>query len=179
MKEEFDLFTNHCIWAYECWKMYLITYEYKNKIKDKTGIWLRFGPILQEYSFSQVAKINDPDESVGKKNLSLKYIVTHCVKTDNYKDSYKKFREVNAEFVEAVKLVRNKVTSHSDLEVYKSGELVGSFTEGQDEKYFDSLHGIISEGYNQLGFGPFPDWPHFIEDDAKEFMNKLTKVFGT
>jgi hypothetical protein len=177
MKEEFDLFREHCIWAYECWKMYQIMSEYE--IKDPTGIWTRFGTILLEYVFSQIAKINDPDEYRGKKNLSLKYFVTHCVKKDNYKDSYKKFCEVNAEFIAAVKVARNKVTAHSALTVYKSGKAVGDFTMGQDEKYFDSLHEIISEGYNQLGFGPFPDWPHFIEGDAKEFMNKLTKVFGT
>ena len=175
MKKEFDLFTDHCIWAYECWKMYRIMSGYK--IKDQTDIWARFGLILLEYVFSQIVKINDPTEYGRNKNLSLEYIVTNCVKSNNYKNSYNKFCKDNTEFIKAVKRVRNKVTSHSDLVVYKSGKAVGAFTADQDVKYFDSLHEIISEGYNELDFGPFPEWPHFIEDDTKQFMNKLTKVF--
>ena len=145
--------------------------------KDPTGVWKRFGIILREYVFSQIAKINDPAEYGRNKNLSLEYIVTNCVKSNNYKNSYNKFRKDNTEFIKAVKSVRNGVTSHSDLGAYKSGKAVGAFTTDQDVKYFDSLHEIISEGYNELDFGPFPEWPHFIEGDAKQFMNKLIKVF--
>jgi len=165
MKEELDLFVKRCTWAYECWKMNQLICEYK--VEDPTDIWPRFGVIMREYVFSEIAKINDPAGCKGNKNLSLEYIVKNCVNTDSYKNSYKKFCKENAEFIEAVKRIRNKVTSHSDLAVYKSGRRMGGFSHGLDEKYFNSLHEIISDGYDELGFELFPEWPDCIEFDVE------------
>jgi hypothetical protein len=56
---------------------------------------------------------------------------------------------------------------------------VGAFSAGRDENYFNSLHEIISEGYRELGLGFFPEWPSFVVDDTKIFMNKILKIFDT
>ena len=55
---------------------------------------------------------------------------------------------------------------------------MGAFPAGLDEKYFSSLHEIISEGYKELGLGFFPEWPSSIENDTKSFMNKIEKTFN-
>ncbi len=174
MKKTAESFSCVCIKAYECWQMYKIMREYK--IDDKSGIWGRFEPILQHYCFLQVAKIND--RAKQGRNLSLEYYVS-LVNKPSFTNSYKKFLSDNNEFIEAIRKARNKVIAHPDLKVYTSHELVGAFSEGLDEKYFDSLHKIISQGYSELGLGPFPEWPPFIEGDTKTFMNKISEIFNT
>ena len=159
--------------------MYKIMCEYK--IDDESGIWGRFGTILQHYWVLQIAKINDPEKH-GKDynfsyNFSLAYFVARVNKA-SYKCSYNKFLEDNKEFIEAIKKARVKVAAHCDLEVFNSPDEVGAFSAGLGQKYFDSLHEIISEGYRELGLGFFPEWPSFIVGDTKIFMNKIEKTFN-
>ncbi len=171
-----ESFSSLCISAYEDWQMYKIMCEYK--IDDESGIWRRFGTILQHYWVLQIAKINDPKKHAKDYNLSLEYFVAR-VNTASYKCSYKKFLEDNKEFLEAIKEARVKVVAHRDLGVFNSPDSVGAFSAGLDEKYFDSLHEIISEGYKELSLDFFPEWPSFIVNDTKIFMNKILKIFDT
>ena len=83
----------------------------------------------------------------------------------------------NKEFIKAINKARVKVVAHCDLKVFKSADVVGAFSTGLDQKYFDSLHEIISEGYRELGLGFFPEWPSFIVGDTKIFMDKMLKIF--
>ena len=175
MKKTAETFSSLCISTYECWRMYKIMCEYK--IDDKSGIWARFGTILQHYWVLQIAKINDPKQYGEDYNFSLEYFVDY-VNKDSYKDSYDKFREDNKEFIEAIKKGRVKVVAHRDFEVFHSTDGVGAFSAGLDEKYFNSLHEIISEGYRELGLGLFPEWPSFIVNDTKIFMKKIEKTFN-
>ncbi len=176
MEKTAESFANLCISAYECWQMYKIMCEYN--ITDKSGIWRRLGTSLNHYFNLQIAKINDAENHGKDYNLSLAYFVTHVDKP-SYTASYNKFLEDNKEFIEAIKKARVKVVAHSDLEVYTSDDVVGAFSAGLDEKYFDSLHEIISEGQIELGLGFFPEWPQFIVDDTKIFMDKILKIFDT
>lgn len=172
-----ESFSSLCISAYECLQMYKIMCEYK--IDDKSGIWARFGTILHHNWVLQIAKINDPEKH-GKDynyNFSLAYFVARVNKA-SYTYSYNRFQEDNKEFIEAIKKARVKVVAHRDLEVFNSSDGVGAFSTGLDEKYFDSLHEIISEGYRELGLDYFPEWPQFIVDDTKIFMDKMLKIFN-
>jgi hypothetical protein len=176
-KEMAKSFYSLCSLAYECWQMYKIMYEYK--IDDKSGIWGRFGTILRHYFVLQITKINEPEKHGKDYNFSLAYFVA-CVNKASYTDSYNKFREDNKEFIKAINKARVKVVAHRDLKVFDSrDDKVGAFTAGLDENYFNSLHEIISEGYKELGLDFFPEWPSFIVDDTKIFMNKILKTFNT
>ncbi len=174
-RETAESFSSLCISAYECWQMYKIMCEYK--IDDESGIWRRFGTILQHHWVLQIAKINDPKQHGEDYNFSLEYFVARVNKA-NYRDSYEKFREDNKEFIEAIKKGRVKVVAHRDLRVFNSPDGVGAFPAGLDEHYFNSLHEIISEGYRELGLGFFPEWPSFIVTDTKIFMDKMLKIFN-
>lgn len=176
MENEVKSFSNLCISAYECWQMYKVMCEYN--VEDESGIWTRFGTILHRYLILQIAKINDPEKYGKDYNLSLEYFVSY-VNKPSYKSSYEKFRVANGDFIKAVNVSRNKVIAHPDLEVYTSGEAVGGFSDGLDKKYFDSLHRILSEGYKELGLGYFAEWPEFIVEDTKTFMDKLLKAFNS
>jgi hypothetical protein len=131
---------------------------------------------LHRYLILQIAKINDPEKHGKDYNLSLKYFVSY-VNKPSYKSSYEEFREDNKDFIKAIDIARHKVVAHLDLKVYTANSVVGAFSAGLDEKYFDSLHKIISEGYKELGLRFFPEWPEFIIGDTKIFMNKLLKAF--
>ena len=168
-------FSSFCISAYECLQMYKIMCVYK--INDNSGIWGKFGTILQHYWVLQVAKINDPIEYNKNYNYSLAYFVDY-VNRVSYTDSYNKFLEYNKAFIEAIKDARVKVVAHRDLSVFNSPDGVGAFSTGLDDNYFNSLHEIISEGYRELGLGLFPEWPLFIVDDTKVFMDKIEKAFN-
>ena len=151
-------------------------YEYK--IDDNSGIWGRFGTILQHYWVLQIAKINDPEKHGEDYNFSLAYFVAY-VNKDSYTDSYSKFLEDNKEFIGTLKKGRVKVVAPRDLGVFNSPDGVGAFPAGLDEDYFNSLHEIISEGYKELGLGFFPEWPSFIVNDTKIFMDKIVKTFNS
>ncbi len=184
MKKTAESFSSICISACECWQMYEIMYEYTRKYKiadkDKSGVWGKFGTILHHYWVLQIAKIND-SEKYGKDgkdyNFSLAYFVARVNKA-SYKGSYNKFLEDNKEFIAAIKKARVKVVAHRDLGVFNSPDGVGGFPAGLDDKYFNSLHEIISEGYKELGLGYFPEWPSSIINDTKTFMNKIEKTFN-
>ncbi len=169
-------FSDRCNLAYEYWQMHKIMCEYK--IDDNSGIWARLGTILQHYLILQIAKINDPEKYGKDYNLSLEYFVVRVNKS-SYRDSYNKFRKDNNEFIKAINKARVKVVAHSDLKVSTSDDVVGAFSAGLDEKYFDSLHEIISERCRELGLNFFPEWPSFIVGDTKIFMNKILKIFDT
>ena len=152
-------------------------YKCEYKIDDESGIWGRFGTILQHYWVLQIAKINDPEKHGKDYNFSLAYFVARVNKA-SYTGFYNKFVEDNKEFIEAIKKGRVKVVAHRDLGVFNSPDGVGAFSAGLDENYFNSLHEIISEGYRELGLDYFPEWPQFIVDDTKIFMNKIEKTFN-
>ena len=174
-KKTAESFSSVCISAYEDWQLYKIMCEYK--IDDKSGIWRRFGPILHHHWVLQIAKINDPEKHGKDYNFSLAYFVARVNKA-SYTGSYNKFLEDNKEFIEAIKKGRVKVVAHRDFEVFNSPDGVGAFSAGLDENYFNSLHEIISEGYRELGLDFFPEWPLFIVDDTKIFMDKMLKIFN-
>ena len=180
-KEIAESFSNLCTSTYECWQMHKIMCEYERKYKivdkDKSGIWARFGTILHHYLILQGAKINDREKYGKDYNLSLAYFVARVNKT-SYTDSYNKFLKDNEEFIEANEKARNKVVGHCDLKVFTSDAVVGAFSAGLDEKYFNSLHEIISAGYKELGLDFFPEWPSFIVNDTKIFMDKMLKIFN-
>ncbi len=178
-----ESFSSFCILAYESWQMYKIMWEYESEYKivekDKSGVWERFGTILHHYIILQIAKINDPYKHGKDYNFSLSYFVTNVINKPSYTSFYEKFLEDNKEFIEAIRKARIKVVAHRDLKVYTSDAVVGAFSAGLDEDYFNSLHKIISEGYTELGLGFSPEWPSFIVDDTKIFMDKLLKIFDT
>ena len=147
------------------------------KIDDKSGIWARLGTILYHNWVLQIAKINDPEKHGKDYNFSLAYFVARVNKA-SYTGFYNKFLEDNKEFIEAIKKARVKVAAHRDLEVFNSPDGVGAFSAGLDQKYFDSLHEIISEGYRILDLGSFPEWPLSIVNKTKIFMDKMLKIFN-
>ncbi len=170
-----ESFSSLCISAYEYLQMYKTMREYK--IDDKTNIWGKIGIILRHHWVLQIAKINDPKRHGNDYNFSLEYFIDHINKA-NFTDSYNRFLKDNKEFIETIKKARVKVVAHRDLEVFNSPDGVGAFSAGLDQKYFDSLHEIISEGYKILNLGSFPEWPSSIETKTKTFMGKMVKIFN-
>ena len=155
--------------------MYKIMWEYK--IDDNSGIWEKIGTSLHHYFNLQITKINDPAKHGKDYNFSLAYFVAYVDK-DSYTDSYNKFLEDNKEFIKAMKEARVKVVAHRDRKTFNSPYGVGGFPAGLDDKYFNSLHEIISEGYKELGLDYFPEWPSFIVNDTKIFTDKIEKTFN-
>jgi hypothetical protein len=174
-RETAESFSSLCISAYKDLQMYKTMREYS--ISDNSGIWARLGITLMHHWVLQVAKINDPKNHGKDYNFSLAYFIA-SVNNANYTDSYNKFLEDNKEFIEANKKARVKVVAHRDLDIFQSQVGVGGFSAGLEQKYFDSLHEIISEGYRILDLGTFPEWPSFIVNETKIFMDKMVKVFG-
>lgn len=177
MNKNENLFIGNLYWTYECWKMYNTIIEYEVGIEEAEGIWDKIGLIISEYVLLQIAKINDPAESNRNNNLSLEWFIKVCVKSNKATQLYEKFRSDNRDFIAAVKTVRHKVISHSDLATYQKGACVGIYRKGFDEQYFISLHALLSNCYVDQNWGTFPDWPSFITGDTARFMQKLSQAF--
>ena len=78
-------------------------------------------------------------------------------------------KTANAKFIESVRDARKKVIAHSDLKALDSERRFGAFDDGADDDYFRSLHQVVARLYERAGIGPFPEWPHFAQDEAPPF----------
>ena len=79
-------------------------------------------------------------------------------------------------FVESVVQARKKTIAHSDLEVIRSDSRLGTFKEGDDDRYFEILHLAVNALYAKAGIGPFPDWPTFITNDVTASIEKMRQL---
>jgi hypothetical protein len=140
------------------------TYQYFNNIYEKGEARLellettsvRFfhdiHSILLEYILLQVSKISDPKETQGKTNLTIDYIF-HNSNFDKSSPEYKKLctikREMDA-FTKKIKDARNKIISNIDRDIAIKNTILGTFEEGEIERFFDNLKkfaDIVSSHY--------------------------------
>lgn len=76
---------------------------------------------------------------------------------------------------EKIRLTRNKILAHSDLEASIGTEIMGAFPDGLDVEYFSVLQELVDEISRKWSDGPFP-FCNSAELDVEQFLDKLEKA---
>lgn len=132
----------------------------------------RLWKILQEYWLGEVAKLGDPAMQNGRRNLSVDYIYEHGGWSESQKAELNELRYTLAAFSSKIKPARNRLLSHKDAETIASGVTVGSFDEGNDEAYFESLQKYASLAH-QYTIGS----PYCCDDLTRNDVEIFTTTF--
>ena len=164
-------YCNLCQWVYECWATHSNLFEsFPNHFQEvgnvpfneflETGYGRclgRLNEISHQYIILQIAKLHDPALQRGNENLSIDFFVKQEFWSEDelstVEDLASELEHLHAQIDE----VRNKVLAHNDRTVYVRGTPLGSFPQGEDERYFLALAQLCSLIWNK-----FPDdtWPN-------------------
>lgn len=171
-------FCELCNWAYECWLTHRRLFDDNCAINETIGkskyFTSRLSVITQEYSLLQICKLHDPAIQKANQNLSIGYIVEF----GDWGPESTRIRKIELQlrgFFERIKLVRNKLLSHNDLETLMSSVALGEFPTGADEQYFAALQELANEVHMKWIDGPYP-FNDLAGADADEFLSVLKRA---
>ena len=171
-------FCELCDWTYEVWVTHKVLFDSnsnpENNIGRSPAFTQRLAIITQEYALQQIAKLHDPWYQLGSVNLTIDYIVEN----GRWGKDKTRIDEVASklnDLYEAIKLVRNKILSHNDRDVLLQDSALGSFSEGDDDRYFKDLQCLVNEIHGRWIGGPFP-FNDLAKADAFEFLELLCRT---
>lgn len=157
-------FCNLCQWVYECWAVHTNLFELlPARLEEERNVSLakfmetpygacldRLNDMSHEYVILHIAKLHDPAIQGQNENLSIDFFVRRAFWSE---DEESTIREIAAKlngFYDQIKNARNKILAHNDRVVYGEGSLLGSFSEGEDERYFRNLGLLCSMIWNKF-----------------------------
>jgi len=142
--KDVDDFLGICRWANESWnftkQLFDNNDDKENFENPHLGSFFEYlYRMSTEYSLLQIVKLHDPAVQQNSINLSLEYIVEFGGWDNDTLQSLREKRKALDGFFAKIKGARNKIISHNDLATIRSNDEHGTFTLGEDEKYFLEL----------------------------------------
>lgn len=174
-----ESFCRHCDWTYQVWILRKVLYddnphEYLLRHPIHAFFFTRLEKILQEYWIHEVTKLHDPASQHGFDNLSIDYIYECGDWSPEIRDKLNKLKVEMNRFYTQLKPARNKLLSHKDKQTILSEITLGSFEEGDDEKYFEALKDYASEVYMSVVGEPF-SFDELTRNDVDVFMTTFLR----
>lgn len=168
-------FCELCNWAYEAWVTHKCLFDDNSAPANNIGRspWFaeRLSTITQEYALLQIAKLHDPSRLGKWNNASINFMIEYGAWGEQRPD-VEKIASRLAELYEKILPARNKLLSHNDLETIIGDTPLGSFSEGNDEGYFDALQELVNAVHDRWFDGPNP-FNDLAKADANEFLSLL------
>ncbi|HLP97758.1 MAG TPA: hypothetical protein VK149_04875 [Sideroxyarcus sp.] len=172
-------FCEHCDWAEQCWLLR------KNLFDDNPAQQALFSPrhahffnrlalILQEHWLHEVAKLHDPARQSGRWNLSINYIFENGGWSSDVREKLERIKVQLSSLAGAIRVARNRLLSHHDLEIILSGELLGEFEEGSDIAYFEALREYASTVHEAVLGEPFL-FEGLTRNDVEAFISQFQR----
>lgn len=171
-------FCELCDWTYQAWVTHKVLFDSnpnpENSIGRSPYFTDRLAIITQEYALQQIARLHDPWCQRDSVNLTISYIVENgCWGND--KTRIDEIASKLNDLYETIKPARNKILSHNDRDVLLQDAALGSFTEGDDDRYFEDLQCLVNEVHQRWIGGPFP-FNDLAKADALEFIDLLGRT---
>lgn len=163
---------DYCIW---CWECFNFSSQYCNdkKLEGWHEIDHMLTIIFKEYYFLQISKLHDQEKVGDFNNHTIKYVINKANDNSLLLLEFEILRKDNWSFIKSIKTARNKVIAHNDTSSGQLNVRFGIFNEGDDIQYFNDLHQLIDRMYKHAGLTLFNDWPEFVIQDAKSFINVI------
>lgn len=118
-----------------------------------------------------IVRLHDPAVQLGRKNLTINYIVEEIQLDFEQKASLENLRSKMEPFVTKLKPARNRFTAHNDLESILQKTPFGLFENGEDQEYFRNLEEFASIALREQFIFP----GNLIENDVACFMTAFTR----
>ena len=127
-----------------------------------------------EHNYREICKLHEPAIQGNSLNLTIDYIV----RFGNWGPDAERIKKIVARLeplFKRIKLARNKVLAHNDLEALMDSSELGEFPEGLDEEYFLALQELVNEVHEKWLDGPYP-FNDLARVDALGLLNILEKA---
>jgi hypothetical protein len=173
-KEIVELFCDACTWLHETWQTRRFLFDDNPDLANLkqphyAHFFYRFHVILGQYCTLQLAKLHDPRVQSGRKNLSIDYMIDEGDWDAATLQTLRSLRDKLSPFADIVKIARNKVIAHNDLESYLNQPVLGSFDPGMDDEYFRHLKEFASL-VRQRTVGDMFMYDDLVRNDIDFFM---------
>ena len=167
-----EAFCGLCQWIYECWATHKNLFEYlPDLLEDQRGVSIRdfeessygqslacLNKISMEYVILKIATLHDPAIQGRNVNLSIKFFVEQEeLWSEQDKSEIQDIATKLAKLYQKINDLRNKILVHNDRLVFRKGQSLGGFLEGEDESYFHSLGKLCTIIWRRF---PSPGWPY-------------------
>ena len=178
-KQIVEAFCKDCVWAWIVYDHYVKLFERgeeRIKLLDRVAshFFQDIHNILKNYLFSQICKITDPADTLGKSNLTTNYLVEKVPWPPETKEELKRISTKLNSFRNHIIPARHKILSHSDLKTYIEKDSLGAFPEGEDKVFWDNLQNFVDVAYRHYFGEPYPI-EAISEYDAEALVDALKK----
>jgi hypothetical protein len=174
---EVEAFRNVCQLMYDRWITRRVVFEHadvEGYAYHKCADVLRLlNDITIEHTLLQMAKLHDPAEQLGRKNLTLDYIVTYGGWDTQTRSVLADLRgRLDALLAKSLKPARNRVLCHNDLETLINEPPLGDFGPDVDCEYFEVLQEFLSTVYENSSKGRY-EFGDIAKRDAEIFLSYI------
>ena len=157
--KDFEWFRSVCIKLRNTFNTYLHLYEGDDGTDDalKNAAHLFFSDLnewLIQLIFLQIGRLTDPAYTGGRSNLSVCWIVEEVGKVGGLTPEIDDLAADLMRFRENIKLARNRVVSHADLQTFREGITLGSHSRDEAFRFFDDLQKFTDAVGIAIGVGP-------------------------
>ena len=163
-QKDAQAFCDLCQWVYECWAVHSNLFErLPARLEEERNVSLvkfmetpygacldRLIEMSHEYILLQIAKLHDPAIQGQNENLSIDFFVRQEFWLEDEESTIREIAAKLNDFYDQIKDARNKILAHNDRVVFGEGSLLGSFSEGDDERYFRDLGVLCSMIWNKF-----------------------------
>jgi hypothetical protein len=174
---EVEAFRNFCQLTYDRWVTRRVIFEHADVeafTYHKCADVLRLlNDITIEHTLLQMAKLHDPAEQLGRKNLTFDYIITYGGWDTQTTSVLATLRgRLDVLLAKSLKPARNRVLCHNDLETLIKEPPLGNFDPGTDCEYFEVLQEFLSTVYEKSSKGNY-EFGDIAKRDAEVFLDYI------
>ena len=183
-RELVEKFCEQCVWTSHIVNQYRLLFEFSEArltLLDEVApdFFRSLQRVLIDYIFLQCTRITDPS-SIGKSdNLTAEYLVKNIKWPSDEKLRLERLLETLHQFRVQIVEARNKLITHADLVSHERGSALGTFPEGDEQKFFDALQEFADIAHSNIVGGPYAI-DTITPGDASDLVRVLKRgvVFG-
>jgi len=113
----------------------------------------RLNQLLNDYCIMEISKLHDrATDRKGNKNLSIDYIAKQDFWSEEEQEKINSLVSSMEYFFKKIKPSRDKILAHNDLSTCIDNKILGGFSEGDDERYFQDLSELCTLVWDKVPY---------------------------